>query len=406
MHSVNSSYATIPQAAIVRKCQTAPSRATMRGQVIAILLDSAPQTWRSTEELLLRFSRALIARGVRPVLVFSEDPPTEVRQRFRAHGIEVPPAINYEKSLFSYYRALGRIVRKYSVTAVHIMFFNYFSLIPWMARLRGVHYIVHHERNSGTLKAQSWKKKLLRLRTWVITQPITRVVVISEYLKQQLAEAGLPQHKIRVVHHGIDTRRFSPDRSARARLAAEFSIPPDEVILSTVSYLRPFKNPQVIVQACALLAQRGVAARLFVAGDGDMRPELEALCRQLGVTDRIHWLGDVPDPTPLLQGCDIYVMASVGEAFGMALAEAMACGAAVVASRSGAFAEIVEDGKSGLLVPPLDPFALADAIQKLAQDNDLRSSLARNGVERVQCYFTADGSINKILNVFESMWAE
>lgn len=84
----------------------------------------------------------------------------------------------------------------------------------------------------------------------------------------------------------------------------------------------------------------------------------------------------------------------------------MACGAAVAASRSGAFTEIVEDGKSGLLVPPLDTFALADAIQTLAQDNDLRSSLARSGVERVQCYFTAAGSIDKILNVFESMWAE
>jgi glycosyltransferase involved in cell wall biosynthesis len=286
------------------------------------------------------------------------------------------------------------------------MFFSYFSLIPWMARLRGVQYIVHHERNSGTLKARSWKKKLLRLRTRVTTQPITRVVVISEYLKHQLLEVGLPEHKIRVVHHGIDTRRFLPDRSARTRLAADFSIRPDEVILVTVSYLRPFKNPQVIVQACAALAQRGVAARLFVAGDGDMRAGLEALGRQLGVADRIHWLGDVPDPTPLFQGCDIYVIASVGEAFGMAVAEAMACGAAVVACRSGAFSEIVEDGKSGLLVPPLDPLALADAIQKLAEDKDLRSSLARNGVERMQCYFTADGSVDKMLNVFESMWAE
>jgi glycosyltransferase involved in cell wall biosynthesis len=135
-----------------------------------------------------------------------------------------------------------------------------------------------------------------------------------------------------------------------------------------------------------------------------MRAGLEALSRQLRVADRFHWLGDVPDPTPLLQDCDIYVMPNVGEAIGMALVKAMACGTAVVSSRSGVFTEIVEEGKSGLLVPPVDAFALADAIEKLAQDNDLRSSLARNGLERVQCYFTADGSNDKILNVFESMW--
>jgi glycosyltransferase involved in cell wall biosynthesis len=69
---------------------------------------------------------------------------------------------------------------------------------------------------------------------------------------------------------------------------------------------------EVIVEASALHARRGLAPRLSVAGDGDMRVGLEALSRQFGVADRIHWRGDVPDPTPLLQGCYIYVMAYVG----------------------------------------------------------------------------------------------
>lgn len=137
-----------------------------------------------------------------------------------------------------------------------------------------------------------------------------------------------------------------------------------------------------------------------------MRPGLEALAHTLEVADRIHWLGDVSDTVPLLQASDIYVMASVGEAFGMALAEAMGCGAAVVASRSGAFIEMVENGQSGLLVPALDACALADAIQKLIRDDNLRSQVARNGVERVRCHFTAQSSIEKLLNVYESIWTE
>jgi glycosyltransferase involved in cell wall biosynthesis len=377
----------------------------MRGQVLAVLLDSAPQTWRSTEELQLRLSRAFIQRGVRPLLIFSEDPSEEIRDRYLAHGVEVLPSLNYEKGLINFHRQLGRIVKNYSVTAVHIVFFSYFSLIPWMARLRGVRYIVHHERNSGILSAKSWKKRLLQFRTAVTTYPITRVITISHFLKRQLAEVGIAKEKIAVVHHGVDICRFLPDRYARARLANKFAIRPDEVILSTVSYLRPFKNVHVILRACAVLAKRGVAARLLVAGDGDMRTGLEALTLRLGIADRVHWLGNVADPTSLLQGSDIYVMATVGEAFGMALVEAMACGAAVVATRSGAFSEIIEDGKSGLLVPPLDALALADALERLAGDGQLRNCIAKIGVERVRQHFVADQSVDKILDVYESIWA-
>ena len=243
----------------------------MRGQVLAVLLDSAPQTWRSTEELQLRLSRAFIQRGVRPLLIFSEDPSEEIRDRYLAHGVEVLPSLNYEKGLINFYRQLGSIVKNYSVTAVHIVFFSYFSLIPWMARLRGVRYIVHHERNSGILRAKSWKKRLLQFRTAATTYPITRVITISHFLKRQLAEVGIAKEKIAVVHHGVDISRFLPDRHERARLANKFAKRPDEVILSTVSYLRPFKNVHVILQACAVLAKRGVAVRLLVAGDGDMR---------------------------------------------------------------------------------------------------------------------------------------
>lgn len=382
------------------------SPVTMRGQVVAMLLDSAPRNWRSTEELQLRLSRALIARGVRPILVFSEDPSEEVLKKYVACGVAVPPAINYEKGLFKFYRQLGQLIKDYSVTAIHIVFFNYFSLIPWMARLWGIRYIVHHERNGGILRVKSWKKRLLQIRSIFTGHPINRVIAISDFIKYRLVQAGVPSDKIVVVHHGVDICRFSPDRHARARLAAQFSIRPGEVILATVCYIRAIKNVHIILEAHALLAKRGVAARLLVAGDGDIRAGLEALGHQLEIADRIHWLGEVTDPTPLLQGSDIYIMATVGEAFGMALAEAMACGAAVVATQSGAFTEIVEDGKSGMLVPPLDPVALADAIQKLAQDCQLRDRLAKNGVERVRCYFTADRSIDKMLDVYESMWRD
>jgi glycosyltransferase involved in cell wall biosynthesis len=378
----------------------------MRGQVLAFLLDGPLRTWGTREDLWLRLSQALIARGVRPVLVFSvEAPIEELRSRFRANGVEVE-AIDYGKGIFHYYRGLGKVVRNYSVTAVHIAFFNYFDPIPWLARLNGVRYIVYQERNPGVLRAKSWKKQLLRLRTHAASFPMTRVIAISDFIRRQLMEVGIPECKISLVYHGVDTERYTPDPNARARLTSEFAIRPDEIVLAALTYMnRPHKNVDMILEACSQLTRRGLAMRLVVTGEGKMRAELQTLGQKLGIEHRVHWLGHIPDPIPVLQGCDIFLMVSEGEGFGLALAEAMACGVAVVAARSGALPELVEDGTSGLLVPPRDATALADAIQKLAGDERLRREMGQRGLERVRRKFTVPGSIENVVKVYESMWS-
>jgi glycosyltransferase involved in cell wall biosynthesis len=385
--------------------QRNPAAKIMRGQVVAMLLDCTTQTWGSREEMHLRFSQALISRGVRPVLVFSEDIPQELRNKYEAHGVEVAPAINYEKGIFNYYREIGKVVKTHSVTAVHIAFFNYFSLMPWLARLRGVRYIVYHERNPGVIRAKSWKRRLLQLRGRLATLPVTRVAAISQFIKEQLVEVGVPERKISLVYNGVDARRYLPDPTAKEQLTKTFCIRQEEMILATLCYLKPHKNIDVVIEACQQLAKRGVACRLLVIGEGSMRREWEALAEKLGIADRIHWLGHVPDPIPILQGCDVFLMVSMGEGFGLALAEAMACGTAVVAARSGALSEIVEDGMSGLLVPPRDAAALADAIEKLAKDENLRRQMAERAMERVRRHFTVEASIEKMMNVYESIWS-
>jgi glycosyltransferase involved in cell wall biosynthesis len=370
-----------------------------------MLLDSALRTWGSREDLWLQFSQALMKHGVRSVLVFSEAPVEALRNRLRGDGVEVE-AINYGRGIFHYCRELRKIVRKYSVTAVHIAFFNYFDPVPWLARLNGVRHIVYQERNPGVLQAKSWKRALLWLRTRAASWPMTRVIAISDFIRRQLIEAGIPERKISLVYHGVDTERYTPDPGARARLTSEFAIRPDATILAALTYMnRPHKNVDVILEACSQLKDRGLAVRLFMIGEGAMRAELQALGQKLRVEDQVHWLGHIPDPVPVLQGCDIFLMVSEGEGFGLALAEAMACGAATVAARSGALPEIVENGTSGLLVPPRDTTALADAIQKLVQDGRVRREMALRGLERVQRNFTVLGSIENVVRVYESMWA-
>jgi glycosyltransferase involved in cell wall biosynthesis len=376
----------------------------MRRESVVFLLDSAPMTWTSQEDRHLRLCEALVRCGVQPVLVFARALGPEIHERLRASGAEVA-AIDYGNGALHYYRELRTLVRRWSLTTAHVVFFDYFSAVPWIARLAGIPHVIYEMQNSGEFRATSWRRVLLRMRTRALTRPISRVIAISEFVKRQLVNGGLPERKIVVRYLGVDTERFRPDPQARAEWARRFSIQPDELILSTVSYLRPFKNPQVLVQACHELAKRHVKARLFVAGDGDMLPGLKTLTERLGVADRVHWLGNVADPKTLLQASDIFLLASVGEAFGLVLAEAMACGVPIVGSRSGSLTEVVQDPDTGLLSTPLDPVALADSIERLAKDGGLRKEMGTRAVERVRRLFTVDLAVERTIRLYASLWA-
>lgn len=375
----------------------------MSRENIALLLDSAPATWTSQEDRHFQLCQALIRQGVQPVLVFSQQLRPDIHARLQASGAEIE-AIDYGKGVSSYYKELRRLTEKFSITTAHIIFFDYFSALPWIARLCGISHIIYEMQNSGVFRATSWKKRLLQLRTKVMTRPITRVIAISEFVKQQLINGGLPENKIVVRYLGVDIERFVPNAQARGQWAERFAVGPDEVILSTVSYLRPFKNPGVLVEACEELARRNVSVRLFVAGNGEMLPDLKIMTDRLGLGSRIHWLGNVAEPKSLLQASDVFVLASVGEAFGLVLAEAMACGVPVVGSRSGSLMEVVDEGHTGLLATPLNPVAFADAIERLASDVDLRKTMGRQAIERVRQNFTVDIAVENTIRLYESLW--
>jgi len=373
-----------------------------RGSVV-FLLDSAPSTWTSQEDRHLRLCQALIRKGVRPVLVFSRPLRAEIESRLRSSGAEIQ-AIHYGEGLAHYCRTLRQLVKRFSVTTAHIIFFDYFSALPWIARLCGIPLVIYEMQNSGEFRATSWKRRILRGRTKIMTSPVTKVIAISEFVKRQLLAAGVPEGKIVVRYLGVDTERFVPNRQAREEWADRFSIRSDEVILSTVSYLRPFKNPQVLVEACKELRERSIPVRLLVAGDGEMLPDLKALAKRVGVEDRVHWLGNVSDPRTLLQATDIFVLASVGEAFGLVLAEAMACGVPVVGSRSGSLSEVVEEEYTGLLARPRDAVAFADAIERLSRDAPRRRQMAVRAVDRVRAHFTIGLAVDRTIDIYESLW--
>jgi glycosyltransferase involved in cell wall biosynthesis len=355
------------------------------------------------EEINWRLCRSLTAMGIRVVLVYAAPLPPELDRRMREAGAQIE-VVPYTRNLYRFYRELGRVFKVHSVSMVHICFFDYSSLVPWLSRLQGVRRILYEELNSGMLNATSWRRRLLQLRTWVTTYPMIRVIAVSEFVRQDLIKRGVAGDRIVVRYLAADENRFKPDPDAREKWAAKYRVRPGELIMSTVTLLRPFKNPETLIEACALLAQRGVAVRLFVAGDGAMLGQLQDLSKHLGTEDRIHWLGFCKDPASLMQASDVFLLASVGEAGGFVLSEAMGCGVPIVGSRSGVISECVDEGRTGLLATPKDPAAFADAIQKLAADEPLRRQMREQSRARMLQRFTVETNVRKTLDIYRVLW--
>ncbi|MGA7732264.1 MAG: glycosyltransferase family 4 protein, partial [Chloroflexia bacterium] len=194
-----------------------------------------------------------------------------------------------------------------------------------------------------------------------------------------------------VVYNGVDLDLFKPEGEDDAAVLAAYglSVTPERPALLYASRLVRWKGGEYLVQALPMLDPPGT--QLWVAGEGEYEDELRALARRLGVEDRIRWLGRVEQSklAALYRSCSTLVAASfVNETFGMALCEAMACGAPVVASDFGGFREVVVDGETGLLARPQDPEDLAAKINTLLADPGMARRMGEAGRKRVHALFS------------------
>jgi glycosyltransferase involved in cell wall biosynthesis len=181
------------------------------------------------------------------------------------------------------------------------------------------------------------------------------VVANSRAAARQLDSEGLPADRVAIIPNGIDISRFNA-RAAAARAVTT---------ILTVANLRVEKAHEVLLQAAARLAPRYPHLQFLVAGDGPRAAELRALAETLGVAAQVRFLGHREDVPALLAQADAFVLPSRSEAFPNGAIEAMAAGLPVVASRVGGLVDLIDNGRTGMLVEPDDPAALADALESL-----------------------------------------
>jgi glycosyltransferase involved in cell wall biosynthesis len=200
-------------------------------------------------------------------------------------------------------------------------------------------------------------------------------IAISHGLARYLADSeGFDADAFEVVHYGID-------------LGPEPVPAPEQPRILCVGRLVPIKGHEVLLRAFAELCRLLPSARLAVAGEGPLRPSLRKLAADLGVDDRVEFLGRIVPVQPELERSAVVAVPSLGEGFGMAALEAQERARPVVASAVGGLPEIVEDGVSGLLVPAGDAAALAAALARLLGDPALARRMGGAGRKRALALF-------------------
>lgn len=263
------------------------------------------------------------------------------------------------------FRRFAQFVREERIDLVHAHLTYSAIWTAWLSRGTGVPSLVSLHAAPSVIKAQesSALRRLAvevkdRLMSIAVNRWVTRIITVSAGLRDAYGKR-LRADKLRVVHNGIEVARFRGDHSAiRARLEREFDVPRGAKLAVTVSVLRPRKGIEVLLEAAARVPDMV----FLIVGDGPLRASWQSLVR----TDNVRWAGYRTDVDELLAGCDVFVHPSLEDAFPTVLLEAMAAGLPVVASHVGGIPEIVDDGVTGVLVPPGDPGAIVAALSRVS----------------------------------------
>lgn len=240
------------------------------------------------------------------------------------------------------------------------------------ARLAGIRRVAALVYQSAPVR----RDKMLAMRA--LLRRADAVIAGSQAIRTHVVtDLAVPPGKVRLIPCGIDTTPFAAIAAPVRDLTA------GRPVLVSVGRLVARKGHATLLAALRLLLDRhGLRCDLLLAGDGPQRSALASLAAELGIQDRVRFLGIVHPTPPLLAQADLFVFPSLAEPQGLAVLEAMAAGVPVVASRVGGIPDMIDDGASGVLVPPGDPEALAGAVAGLIDDRAARAALAAGGRRR------------------------
>lgn len=278
-------------------------------------------------------------------------------------------------------------------------------LAAWLA---GVPVVVHTPH--GHVFYGHFGRVASRLFLWIergLARVATELIALTEAERDEhlVRHVGRPEH-FSVVPSGIDLNQFRAAASGGTRVRPSgFDCPLDAVVIGSVGWLTEVKGHRFLIEAFARLKPAHPNLHLVIVGSGGLRDAYLALADRTGIADALHLLGDRQDVPDCLAGMDLFVLPSLNEGMGRALIEAMAAALPVVASKVGGVPAIVEDRRTGLLVPAGDAGALASALEELVQKPAWAKELGAAASRSIGERFGSDAMVRAIESVYEKALA-
>lgn len=346
--------------------------------------------------------------GYRHVIICLKDY-TEFRFRIYRKDISVFALNKADGKDVQIYVRLWRLLRELKPDIVHTR--NLAALdCQFIATLAGVRARVHGEHgwDMVDLHGSNLKYNLLRR----LCRPlIKRYIPLSRDLEYWLRhKVAVPKHKIYRIYNGVDTLRFYPATEGRWALPETQFTHPDTFVIGTVGRMHAVKDQLTLVRAFIHLRQFspeiGTQLRLVLVGDGPLREQARGLLSHAGATDMVWLAGSRDDVPEIMRGFDVFVLPSLNEGISNTILEAMSCGIPVVATRVGGNPELVMEGQTGILVPPSNPKAMAEALLSYFNDKPMRQSHGQAGHNRVKREFSLEAMVSHYMAVYDAVLGE
>ncbi|HHW03881.1 MAG TPA: glycosyltransferase family 4 protein [Thermoanaerobacterales bacterium] len=318
----------------------------------------------------------------------------QLEEQLRQKNIKVFELSGGEKSLkFEHIKELMGIISREKIDIVH----THASFAGRIAgKLSGCR-VVLTRHGLGQCKKGFVQRTITGILSRIFTDAI---IAISRAVKISMMETGVPADMIKIIYNGIDVSEFN---SIEPRLKKEFNLVEKSPIVGIVARLVPEKGYEYALKAMPAVLKKFPGAVMVIVGDGPLRKALEDLCLDLGIHEHVIFLGYQDRVETLEADFDVFLLPSVSEGLGLSLLEAMALAKPVVATEVGGIPEVVKSGVNGLLVPPRDPSAIAEAIIRILSSKQMAYSLGQAAKNTVFDRFSARYMAEKTMEVYDKI---
>ncbi len=328
----------------------------------------------------------------------------------RRHSVTALPLFLHE--MIRTRSALAALVKKYEVDVIqtHLLRSLDFLVLSLQSRSGPMVFWTFHnalfDLREDHLQKHKWLLKPKRTAHHILYQFGSRVasglIAVSEDVRKAVLDTmpGIPDEKISVISNRVDVSRYGKCRR-RDEIRAGLGFGDTEHLMTVVAILKTQKGHTVLLNALAKVAAKHPHLHLLIAGDGELRRDLEDQVREVRLEGRVHFLGTRKDIPDLLSASDSFVLPSLWEGMPMALIEAMASGLPVVATDVSGTREVMVHGETGLMVPPGDPEKLAQAIDQILSNPAQAQAMGMAGRRRVEANFSAQTQVKEYIALFE-----